>query len=87
VDPQVRTGAANVTDFRFSVCPKKGQTVVSPVIAMLGHSHLDCYHVTPLKSGMKKELLHIWYYQETRRIKMPFKMLCMATNGLASGDQ
>lgn len=58
-DPQVRTGAANVTDFRFSVYPERGRAVVSPVIAMVGHSLSDRYRETFLKTGMKEDLSHI----------------------------
>lgn len=58
-DPQVRTGATNVTDFRLSVYQKKMGAVVCPVIAMVGHSLSDCYRETFLKRGMKEDLSHI----------------------------
>lgn len=57
-DPQVRTGAANVTDLTFSVYPKKKHGGC-PVIAMVGHSLSDHYRDTFLKSGMKEDSSHI----------------------------
>lgn len=84
-DPQVRTGAANVTDFRFSVCPKKKKkkkgvgAVVSPVIAVVGHSLSDRYR----ESLLKEDLSNIQFGIIRSQIKMPYST--WATNCWASG--
>lgn len=45
--------------------------VVSPVIAMVGHSLSDRYHETFPKRGMKEDLSHIWFGIIKGQIKMP----------------
>lgn len=63
-----------------------GGAVVSPVIAMVGHSLSDRYRVTFLKRGMKEELSYIWFGIAGSQIKMPDSVSnWRATNCWASG--
>lgn len=57
-DPQVRTGAANITDFTFSLCPP---TTTSPPPEgchlrsnCSSYSHSDCYHAVFCREEWKR---------------------------------